>query len=161
MNLRKTLILILFLLVYQYGFTQQALTGSGGDITGIGGSVSYTVGQTFYQTFTSTSGALEQGVQLPYEILTVGLNQVEQIKLSIQAYPIPTVDILTLSIQGEEYDSSMISYMLIDILGKTLAAGQTEGETTQVTMAGFEPGTYFLRIIKENITIKVFKIIKR
>lgn len=58
----------LFLFLGQTGlYAQTSILASGGDNSGSGGSVSYSVGQVFYTTNTGTSGSVEQGVQHPFE----------------------------------------------------------------------------------------------
>ncbi|MDB9721158.1 hypothetical protein OAA67_04695 [Winogradskyella sp.] len=44
---------------------QEIILASGGNATGSGGSVSYSIGQVFYNTNTSTEGSIEEGVQIP------------------------------------------------------------------------------------------------
>jgi len=47
---------------------QQAILATGGNATGSGGTVSYTVGQAAYITQTGSGGTVTQGVQQPFEI---------------------------------------------------------------------------------------------
>jgi len=47
---------------------QVAIPASGGNATGTGGTVSYSVGQVFYTINTGTTGFIVQGVQQPFEI---------------------------------------------------------------------------------------------
>ncbi len=54
------LLLSLFPLFMQ---AQRSTNAAGGDGTGTGGSLSFTFGQVLYTSFTSSSGAVEQGVQ--------------------------------------------------------------------------------------------------
>ncbi len=49
---------------------QNAVSAGGGNLPGIGGSVSYTIGQVSYNTIASCNGLFSQGVQQPYEIQT-------------------------------------------------------------------------------------------
>src|SRR6056297_978638 len=68
---KKTVILIAMLL-FGPGLTganaQQAMPASGGDASGSGGFVSYSVGQVVYTTHTGANGSVAQGVQQTYEI---------------------------------------------------------------------------------------------
>ena len=50
---------------------QTSVNAIGGDATGSGGSVSYSVGQVVYTTNKGTNGSVVEGVQQPYEILVV------------------------------------------------------------------------------------------
>ena len=66
-NLRK--VLIAFCL-FGYGTAiqaQEAVAAAGGEATGSGGTVSYTIGQINYTTNTGAGGTITQGVQQPYE----------------------------------------------------------------------------------------------
>ena len=50
---------------------QESTQTSGGEATGEGGTVNYTVGQVAYDTHTGTTGSVAEGVQQPYEISVV------------------------------------------------------------------------------------------
>jgi hypothetical protein len=45
-------------------YSQNSTLSSGGQATGTGGSVSYSVGQIAYSSLSGTNGSLIQGVQL-------------------------------------------------------------------------------------------------
>lgn len=47
---------------------QENTTASGGNATGIGGAIDYSVGQVVYTTQTGAPGSVTQGVQQPYEL---------------------------------------------------------------------------------------------
>ena len=51
---------------------QQTIPAAGHDISGSGGSVSYTIGQLVYTTNIGANNSLAQGVQQVYEISTLG-----------------------------------------------------------------------------------------
>ena len=55
-------------------FSQESINSSGTDIIDIGGNLSYSVGQIFYNSYESTSGIVNAGVQQTYEIINVGLS---------------------------------------------------------------------------------------
>lgn len=81
---------------------QQATTDTGGNASGSGGSVAYSVGQIVYTTNTSTNGSVAQGVQQPYEIsIVLGIDN-HSINLELTAYPNPTAHFLTLNVGNAE-----------------------------------------------------------
>ena len=81
---------------------QQSINAAGGNATGSGGMVSYSVGQVAYKTHTGTSGSVSEGVQQPYEISVVtAIEKTKGINLSVTAYPNPTTDFLQLKIENE------------------------------------------------------------
>ena len=69
---------------------QTSVNGGGGNATGSAGNVSYTIGQTFYTTQSTSAASSTQGVQQPYEIsITSGLKET-LITLNLSVYPNPT-----------------------------------------------------------------------
>jgi len=138
---------------------QESDIATGGNATGSGGSVSYTVGQIAYQTFSGTSGSIAQGVQQPYEISVVsGIEGAKGINLSIRAYPNPSTDYLTLSI--DEFDISNLSFKLYNIQGKLLQSEKITGNRTSIIMDNLVHSTYFVKVIQNNKEVKTFKVIK-
>ncbi|MBL7138786.1 MAG: T9SS type A sorting domain-containing protein [Bacteroidales bacterium] len=136
---------------------QETPTASGGDASSSGGSVSYSVGQVIYTTNIGTTGSVAQGVQQPYEIYSIGIEETEgQILLTV--YPNPTTDFLILKV--ENYDNENLFYQLYDISGKLLENEKLGGNETSIDMSNFLPATYFLKVIDNNKEIKTFKIIK-
>jgi len=138
---------------------QENVNATGGDATGSGGSVSYSVGQVVYTTNTGTSGSVAQGVQQPYEISVVtGIEEAKGINLSVTAYPNPTTDYLTLRI--DEFEISNLSYQLYDMNGKLLQSEKITGNQTSIVMSNLVPANYFVKVIQVNKEVKTFKIIK-
>ena len=64
-------ILILFFL--NNGTAQTSSNAAGGDATGTGGSVAYSLGQPFYITYTGSNSSVAQGVQQTYQIFSLGI----------------------------------------------------------------------------------------
>lgn len=138
---------------------QEAIPASGGNASGNGGSVSYSVGQMVYTTYTGTNGSIAEGVQQPYEISVVsGIEQTKNINLTCKVYPNPTSDFLILKV--ENYDNGNLSYQLFNISGKLLESKMLTGNEITISMENLVPATYFLKIINNQIEVKTFKIIK-
>ena len=138
---------------------QESINATGGNASGSGGTVAYSVGQVVYTTNTGTSGSVAQGVQQPYEISTVtGLEEAKGISLSVSAYPNPTTDYLTLSIG--EFEISNLSYQLYDMNGKILQSEKIADNQTNIVMSNLVSATYFVKVIQGNKEVKTFKIIK-
>ena len=138
---------------------QESVNATGGNASGGGGSVSYSVGQVVYTTNTGTTGSVAQGVQQPYEISVVtGIEEAKAINLSVTAYPNPTTNYLTLRI--DEFEISNLSCQLYDMNGKLLQNEKITGNQTSIVMSNLVPSTYFVRVINGNQSIKEFKIIK-
>ena len=72
MPVRRTIVIATILFIATIGlFAQSQTTASGGEASGSGGTVSYTVGQTAYQTNVGTGGTVTEGLQQAYEIFSV------------------------------------------------------------------------------------------
>jgi hypothetical protein len=139
---------------------QESVIATGGNASGSGGSVSYSVGQVVYTTNTGTSGSVAQGVQQPFEISVVtGLDEAKGIKLSVVAYPNPTTDYLTLEIK--DFEPSNLNFQLYDMNGKLLQDKKIIGTQTSIVMSNLVPATYLVKVIQNNREVKTFKIIKK
>ena len=138
---------------------QETNPATGGEASGSGGSMSYSVGQVVYTTNTGTTGSVAQGVQQPYEISVIsGIEQAKGITLQCTAYPNPTTDYLTLKV--ENFELSTLSFQLYDINGKFLESKKLTDNETQVEMQNLLSGNYFLKVIQGNKEVKTFIIIK-
>lgn len=138
---------------------QETIPSSGGDATGSGGSVSFTVGQTFFSGYSHDAGSVTEGVQQPYEIFIVtSIDEIAGIELEMSAYPNPVNDILNLKV--EESYSEGLSWQLYNLSGALLDSGSITSSITGINMQEKVASVYFLRVIKNNMEIKTFKIIK-
>ena len=72
MNLFKIILPLLFLSATVHVNAQEALTASGGDASGIGGSSSYGIGQVFHSNYIGLNGSEAQGVQHSDETGCIG-----------------------------------------------------------------------------------------
>jgi hypothetical protein len=143
-------------------YAQEAIPASGGNTSGSGGSVSYTVGEIVYTTNNGTNGSVAQGVQQPYEIsIVTGLEPATGITLQLSAYPNPTIDELNLKIDSSaSLNFQSLSCQLLDANGKSLEYFKIADVITLIKMSGLPMATYYLKISDNNTTIKTFKIIK-
>jgi hypothetical protein len=137
---------------------QQSVNSSGGNATGSGGTVSYSIGQVVYTTNTGNDGSVAQGVQQAYEILTVGINENEP-KISLSVFPNPIADNLIL--QVNDFELSTLNFQLCDMQGKQISKGQIIAKQTQINTASLSTATYFIYVVnQENKKVQTFKIIK-
>lgn len=149
---------VLGLLFYSSIQAQESLNSAGGNATGSGGSVSYTVGQIPYHTYIGNSGSLAEGVQHAYEIYQVGIEETSM-DLSISLYPNPSSDYIVLKTVKELFES--LTFQLFDSQGKKIDQGQISAEETIISMKVWSVGTYYVDIFnQQNNKIQSFKIIK-
>ncbi len=158
-RIRAPLLAIALVLSLSTLKAQEGTHTSGGEASGSGGSVSYSVGQVVYTTNTGTNGSVAQGVQQPYEISVItALEEAQNINLTVSAYPNPTTDYLTLEVK--EFELSDLHFQLYDMTGKLLQSEKINGNQTRISMSNLASATYFVRIVQRNKEVKTFKIIK-
>lgn len=158
--MKKKILTVVVLVVF--GLTglhaQQAITTTGGEASGSGGTVSYTLGQVVYNTHNGTNGSVAEGVQQPYEISAITGIEETGIGLEMSAYPNPVTEFIKLKVESEKFEK--LKYQLYDINGKLLDSEIITGSETTINMGSFIPSTYFLRVVNNNQVVKLFKIIK-
>jgi len=153
-----TTVVLFYLLVLGRLYAQDAVPSIGGEAKGIGGLVSYSVGQLVYNTNIGTNFSIAQGVQHPYEIfISVGI-ELKEINLELSVYPNPTFNNLMLEISN--YNDENLTYYLYDMQGKLLKSIVVVSTTTIIEMERLTAATYFLKVTANNDLIKTFRIIK-
>lgn len=155
-------VLIAFCL-FGFGTSIQAQTSipaAGGNATGTGGTVSYTIGQVAYTAISGPGTLIIQGVQLPYEIsVLTTIEKASGIVIEISVYPNPANSHVTLKV--DNYDTGNLGYRLYDMNGVLLQGEKVEGNETRIQLGNILPGTYILKIADNNKEVKTFKIIKK
>jgi len=152
--------LLLCLLLAGVGITTQAqktTVAAGGDASGIGGTVAYSIGQVVYTTNVGDTINATQGVQQPYEFFTVTGENNNSIRLELSVYPNPATNYLILKTEN----FSDLKYELFDVQGKVVESKIVNDNVTNIEMKFLPSTTYFLKISKNNQVVKTFKIIKK
>lgn len=139
-------------------FGQKATVAGGGDASGSGGSVSYSIGQVDYISVSGTGGSVLQGNQQPFEISLITGFDVKTITLDFVVYPNPTADNLTLKVSGNEYHN--LHYALLSIDGRLIQKLDVTNEITNISLGELAKGAYIVIVSNENKTIKSYNIIK-
>lgn len=159
MKVKKTgLITICFLFGIGFLSAQESINASGGVATGSGGSVSYSVGQLTYNTYTGSNGTITQGVQQSFEISETLSVDNTAILLEASIFPNPTTDYLNLRLK--DTNVSELSFQIIDITGKLITTEKLVTSNTIIQMDYLPATTYFMTVFRNQKTIKTFKIIK-
>jgi hypothetical protein len=158
-SLRHILVLAYILVFNLPLHSQHAIPAAGGDYQTVEGSVSFSLGQIFYENFSVTDGSIVQGVQQPYDISIVSeVEDAPAISLNFSAYPNPAGDYLFLEIKGELKAPCLL--YLYDINGKLLQNLTVTIKQTRVDMSRYKPAVYFLKVIEGQKKVKVFQIVK-
>ena len=136
-----------------------SVNAAGGNATGTGGSASYSVGQVFFTTVSSTTNSVAEGVQQPFEIsVFTGVKDIKAIDLYYAAYPNPTSGKLTLKI--DNFEPNSFTFQLMDVNGKILRNDKLTEKETVIDMSELKPAAYFLKVTNSKKEVKTFKIIK-
>ena len=152
--------LLLFCLFAAVAQGQEAIPATGGTAAGTGGSATYTVGQIADSVITGTNGFIIQGVQQPFEISTVtAIEDTEDITLGYSVYPNPTEGKIRLVIRS--FNEGNFRFQLYNLKGTVLQEKKITDEETEISMESQTSAIYFLRVIRDNHEVKVFKIVKK
>lgn len=157
--MKKMLLFIFSCILTMSLFAQSAVVPVGGTLTGEGGTATYTVGQIAVKTIGNGAISVAEGVQQPYEISVVGIDEHPEIVLSAKVYPNPTADhvFLELALDDEQFSGTI---RVIDAYGKYIANLQITGPVTEIDLTQFAAGTYYLRVEDHRAVLKTFKVIK-
>lgn len=161
--MKKITTLIAFLLCFVgAAFAQSAIIPLGGDAQSNNGSVSYTVGQIAVQTSANSDGvSVGEGVQQPYEIMTVGVDEYPQIVLNAVIYPNPTDNIAHLQLNGFEIPADGLRAFLYDGNGQQLQAITITDDLTSFQIGHYATGTYYLELRDGRRVLKTFKVVRK
>lgn len=131
---------------------------AGGDASGSGGSISYSIGQVDYIQATGSGGTAYQGVQQPIEIYVLGNDEFSNIELSAVIFPNPTSNYVTLSIN--DMYTNELSFTVVDVNGRKIVSEQIRSAQTIVPFEHLQASMYLLSVMNGNSLLKTFKIIK-
>lgn len=148
--------ILLFFLFFQSAASQENFVSAGGEEKSGYGSVTYTIGQIFFQESTREVFTIYSGLQIPYSayIFTDPLN----VKLEILIYPNPTTDYITISVK--DYLLQKLKFQLFSIDGKLIESREITQENTVINMEKLATSTYMLNVVGW-ITQGSYKIIKQ
>lgn len=132
----------------------------GGTATGSAGTVTYTVGQVAVQSAGNGDKSVLEGVQQPYEIQTVGVDEYPGITLQAIVYPNPTQHSVQLRISNYEIPDNGLKAQLYDANGKLLEIYTIYDLLTQFDLSRFPTATYQLRVMDGKRMMKTFRVVK-
>ena len=155
--MKKIIVLIIFGCSIISIQAQQTTASAGGDASGIGGTFSYSIGQVVYTYNYGTDVIVAQGVQQPFEISILGLDNY-QINLVMQTYPNPTKDYLVLNVHA--LDLSNMIFQLYDVNGRLIETRTMFSPIETICMMNLPSSVYVLKVTNNNKEVKSFKIIK-
>ncbi len=136
---------------------QNAMVPLGGEATGSGGSVSYTLGQVADEVQSGVGGLVQEGVQQPYvDASTITATQEDFGEVSV--YPTVTADHVMILLS--KVPSQRSSVTLFDAQGRPVLQHAIVGVRTELSLALFANGVYQLILYDEAAVPRAFTLIK-
>jgi hypothetical protein len=159
----KTMMKLSLLMIASAMFTcgsyaQQNILSAGSSDSGTDGSITWSVGQVAYSTTFRTTGSVSEGVQQPYEIFTIGIDEKETLP-DCRLFPNPTSGKLILA-----FDKTVpehLDWQITTTGGVMLDTGVICSKEEILSLDEFTTGIYFIAILKNDQPVKVYKIVKR
>ncbi|MFZ4101976.1 MAG: T9SS type A sorting domain-containing protein [Sphingobacterium thalpophilum] len=151
--------LTLLLLLISCGiFAQSSIHAAGGNGSGSGGSISYSVGQVNDQFVSGTSGNITQGVQQSFEVLVTQVNELTP-DLQINVFPNPSSE--WIKIETPSPINKAVNIILYDLSGKIILTKPLNQQSMQISISELACSEYLLRLSDDkNKTLKTYQIIK-
>ncbi|WKV13141.1 T9SS type A sorting domain-containing protein [Marivirga harenae] len=137
---------------------QNLFASTGNNVSGSGGSVSYSIGQTIANINKAEAGSVSQGIQQSYKITTLNTKNDKTRDFSLEVFPNPTRNTLNLRIDNIGFEN--LSFELFNIEGKILDKGLIRKSNTSINMNERESNTYLLRLTHKDEVVEIFRIIK-
>lgn len=145
---------LLTLSIYSNG--QYATLSGGGEGTGPGGTVSYSIGQLVVETTEDSEGTVSPGVQQSYESYVVFIDEV-LFSNSLTIFPNPTSDLLQI-----DFDQPFIGTIKVfNIYGGLMWEQVCTGQTFFMDAQKWASGTYLLNVMQESNLVSTYKIVKQ
>jgi len=149
---------IFLILLFSYSVqAQRDIVSVGGNARSEAGSLSFSIGQTTYGSFSGQNQQLNQGVQQVYRAeSTLGLDGKPINPVSIQVYPNPSTDWLFIA---SEYTSTL-RFSLSDLNGKVVLECDLKKGIQKFSIETFSPSSYLLKITDHSTFIQSYQLIK-
>jgi hypothetical protein len=138
-------------------FAQVGTVAGGGDGSSSSGSIAFSLGQIDYAAAANGSGAINAGVQQPYEVFVSAVDE-DYLQFQMELFPNPSSDFLNLSI-GEMLPN--LHYQLYDLNGRMLSAAKITENQSQIDLQALPSATYFIHILDADKAVKTFKVVKK
>ncbi len=156
--------LLILVLLFQAAWTSniqaqllQVIASSGGICQEDEINMTWTLGETVIATLSAADNILTQGFQQPGIVVTA-VKSLEGLPYTVEAYPNPTDDLLLIQLKNAEVQ--YFKYLFYDMNGKVLEQKKPESNITAINMKNYPAGLYLLRVMKSEMEIKTFEIIK-
>lgn len=132
-------------------FTQEVISTSGNDVSGI----SWTIGEIINETVTGENTIVTQGFNQPQFGLPSGLFDTPFGETELYVFPNPTIDQLNMNFKNVR----SYSWLLTDVTGQIILNGKANNSETIIDFRNYNKGLYIISALSVK-GIKSIKIIK-
>lgn len=156
----KSSLLFLFILagfsLKAQNFGPEVLSTSGGNYSNGVTQFTYTLGETFTDTYTTSDNILTQGFEQPEYYIVTAIEKASS-EFQISVFPNPASEFLKINF-NKSY--SGLSYQLLDINSKLLISESLVSNEAEINLIQFSNASYALIILQAERQIASYKIIK-
>ncbi|MFY7708144.1 MAG: T9SS type A sorting domain-containing protein [Flavobacteriales bacterium] len=148
--------MIVFILVLcsTYSNAQFATLAGGGEGSGPGGTVSFSVGQLVVESTEDSEGSISPGVQQTYESNEVYINEVYL--HTVKVFPNPTTHLIQLT-----FDKPFNGTLKVYDMNARIVLEQRVNEITKIIdVQSWSAGTYLIFLADEKSIFSIHQIIK-
>lgn len=140
-------------------YSQTSINSLGGDIVSSNGTIAFTIGQIVYTTNTDGIFNIEQGVQHPFELYSLNIDE-NILNVSINVFPNPFSDKIIIEVLN---DYRLLYFSIYDLNGKVLKEELITKNQISINTEKLESSIYFLKIFNKNNSnnSKTIKLIKK
>ena len=150
--------LLLFIVLFSSTVYSQSTVLSAGNTIENNGSISYSVGQIFVSPLDANTGSLYIGVQQPFEILSLSLEDFKS-EMSLVGYPNPTSGLFYLDIKNS--NSFPFLLKLYDLRGRMIFTKSVKKNKAVVNISNHAKGMYILHLVDKDKNVYLHKILKK
>lgn len=139
-------------------YAQETTLSTGADYSNSNGSISFSIGQTTFNSNENNSGLESQGIQQPFEIYLITNSIKDQSTYDISLYPNPTSDQIFLETKNSQ--NQIIQIQLYNTEGKLILNNEINNEKAKIDFTNYTSGQYLMKIKNSNNKTQSFNIIK-
>jgi hypothetical protein len=149
--------IIVFILVFcsTYSNAQFATLAGGGEGSGPGGTVSFSVGQLVVESTEDSEGSISPGVQQTYESNEVYVNET-LFQNSVIVFPNPATHLIQVRLE-KAFNGWLKVY---DMNGRLIYHQKVNEMKMSVDVQSWSAGTYMIHLLDETNTFSIHKMIK-
>ena len=135
---------------------QSSTVCSGGEGSGPGGSVSFSIGQLVVESTIDSEGSISPGVQQVYESASVYVNE-SLFDNTLMLYPNPTTQFIQMDF-GKIFTGQV---MVFDAAGNVILNQNVNAMECRIDAAAWSSGLYMVHVVKDNESAAVHSVLKQ